>query len=675
MFFGVIILAATLFMLVVGVCVIDQLVLSLNSRIIELEADRVAGVVDDYQKALDDSGLAGLESYRKSLENELAAKFRSFHFEQSGALFMRSPSGVEISNIKRGGGRALWSAVAAKGGLEGVFEYRDSDSKVWRIGAFKSARNGWKVAISIDRAELFAKRDLYFQLVLIAGVAVLCGALGAAYYFAKHLSGQINGILDVVRRVAKGDLYARIDIKPFCDEYRGLEDGINSMIDNLRIRDIERERAEEESRKHQKMESIAVLAGGIAHDFNNLLTAIRGNLQLAQMFNTSPDAKQCMADCEKAAVRAMDLTRQLLTFSKGGAPVKSVASIAELIENNGTFVLRGTKSKCEFDFAEELKPVDIDPGQIGQAIDNLVINANQAMPDGGIVRIRAENIVIAAKTPLPLAPGEYVKISISDQGTGISKANLEKIFDPFFTTKATGSGLGLSTTYAIIKKHGGHIAVDSELGVGTIFFIYLPASQGVLKSSAGAEDGKYSGGGKVLIMDDQESIRNLLGKMLSIMNCECEYAEDGAKAIEKYNAAKAAGKPFDIVFMDLTIPGGMGGKEAAANLIRIDPAAVIVVASGYSNDAVMADYKAFGFSGRLDKPFRMQDLAKLMSVLMKGRSPVKAKRSNPRISKNSISSAKGLARQYPGAASSAKGIPRRSPPDGAPPPPPPAALP
>ncbi len=626
LFSCVAILSTTMYMLFAGVAIIDQVVFQMNKRILELELERIVGIIDDYHKVLEDSGLAGLENYRKALEGELTSKFKDFKFGRTGSLYMTTPTGSSL--FKEAGSSLVWPA-SERQRPEGSFEFKTPVSQIPEFCVFKTTRNGWKVAIYMERSEIFEKRSLYFKVVLLVGAIVLCLALGASYYFAKRLSDQIDKILDILRRVAKGDLYARISIDPFCDEHRGLQDGINSMIDNLRIRDIERERAEEEARKHQKLESIGILAGGIAHDFNNLLTAIRGNLQLAQMLSDSnSDAKQCLADCEKATVRAMDLTKQLLTFSKGGMPIKAIASISELIENNATFVLRGTKSKCEFDFAEDLHPVNVDSSQIGQAIDNIVINANQAMPEGGIIRVRAENVNIADKTPLPLAPGSYVKISIADSGSGIPKANLSKIFDPYFTTKPSGSGLGLSTTYTILKKHGGHIAVDSEPGVGTIFFLYLPASPlGEIGARSSEEDGKYSGGGKILLMDDQESIRNLLSKMLSIMNCECDFAEDGAAAIDKFVSARSAGAPFDMIFMDLTIPGGMGGKDAIEIIRKIDPEAIAVVASGYSNDPVMANYQDYGFKGRLDKPFKMQDLARLMNSLMKGRRPVKGRRS------------------------------------------------
>jgi len=624
LFSCVAILSTTMYMLFAGVAIIDQVVLQMNKRILELELERIVGVIDDYTKVLEDSGLAGIENYKKAFEGDLTSKFKDFKFGRTGELCLITPAGANL--LKEPGAKLEWPPKEQRK-PEGSFEFNAAGSRTPEFCVFKTSRSGWRVAIYMEKSEIFEKRNLYFRVVLLVGAIVLCLALGASYYFAKRLSDQIDKILDTLRRVAKGDLYARISIDPFCDEHRGLQDGINSMIDNLRIRDIERERAEEEARKHQKLESIGILAGGIAHDFNNLLTAIRGNLQLAQMFsNANPDAKQCLSDCERATVRAMDLTKQLLTFSKGGMPIKSTAAIAELIESNATFVLRGTKSKCEFDFADDLFAVEVDASQIGQAIDNIVINANQAMSEGGIVRIRAENISIAEKTPLPLPPGDYVKVSIADSGSGIPKANLAKIFDPFFTTKPSGSGLGLSTTYTILKKHGGHIAVDSEPGIGTIFFIYLPASKGKIAQKGSEEDGKYSGGGKILIMDDQESIRNLLGKMLSIMNCECESAEDGASAIDKYIAAKNAGAPFDVVFMDLTIPGGMGGKDAIEALLRFDQSIVAIVASGYSNDPIMSNFQDYGFKGRLDKPFKMQDLARLMNSLMKGKRPLRAKK-------------------------------------------------
>jgi CheY-like chemotaxis protein len=238
------------------------------------------------------------------------------------------------------------------------------------------------------------------------------------------------------------------------------------------------------------------------------------------------------------------------------------------------------------------------------------------MPDGGIIQIKAENVFIDEKSLMPLETGSYIKIYVRDQGKGILKQNLTKIFDPFFTTKPNGTGLGLATSYAIVKRHGGHITVESEVGVGSTFYIFLPVSNKAIAAKKASETKEYTDGGRILIMDDQESIRNILGKMLTLMNCECHYAEDGHQAVQSYMEKMKSENKFDLVFMDLTIPGGMGGKDTIKTLKSIDPDITAVVASGYSNDPVMANYEDYGFAGRLEKPFKIDDLRKLMRQVL-----------------------------------------------------------
>jgi len=403
---------------------------------------------------------------------------------------------------------------------------------------------------------------------------------------------------------------------------------ITPMLENSVIwiaRDItERKRTEEELLKARKLESIGLLAGGIAHDFNNILTAILMNISLAKRYAHPGDKLfKSLAEAEKASLRARDLTQQLLTFSKGGAPIRRTASITELIKDSTEFALRGSNIRCEFSIPEELWPVEIDEGQMSRVMNNLIINAQQAMPDGGILKVRGENVTIAieeTRQGLPLPEGRYVKISLEDQGTGIPPEHLPRIFDPYFTTKQGGSGLGLATTYSIIKKHEGYITVKSELGIGTTFSIYLPASQKQTLPQKSTEERLPLGQGRVLVMDDEEVIREAVSQMLREMKYEVKVAKDGTETIKLYREAQEAGQPFDAVIMDLTIPGGMGGKETVTKLIEIDPHVKVIVSSGYSNDPIMANYKQHGFSGFIAKPYKFEELSKTLRDVLMGTS-------------------------------------------------------
>jgi PAS domain S-box-containing protein len=388
----------------------------------------------------------------------------------------------------------------------------------------------------------------------------------------------------------------------------------------LVFRDVtEKRKMEEELLKATKLESVGILAGGIAHDFNNILTTIRSNISLAKLeVDSKGEVFELLTEAEKASLRAKDLTQQLLTFSKGGAPIKKAASISELIRESTSFALRGSKVRCEFSLPDDLWPVEVDEGQVSQVIQNLIINADQAMPQGGRVNVSAENMMIGADHGLPLKAGRYVKLSIADQGIGIPAAHLQKIFDPYFTTKQKGSGLGLATTYSIIKKHDGHITVASELGAGTTFTIFLPASQKESLPKKAVEEKPLVGQGKILIMDDEEGIRKTIGRTLRRIGYEVDFAEDGAEAIERYKKAQGAGQPFDAVIMDLTIPGGMGGKETIKELIQIDPQVKAIVSSGYSSESGMADLKQYGFRDLLCKPYTIQELSQTLHRVMNG---------------------------------------------------------
>lgn len=397
--------------------------------------------------------------------------------------------------------------------------------------------------------------------------------------------------------------------------------GLHGTLQDL----SEKKRIEQEQQHIQKLESIGLLAGGIAHDFNNILTAILGNISLARMdLQQQQRTDNLLKEAERATLRARDLTQQLLTFSKGGEPVKKITAITELITETASFALRGSNIQCRFNIPDDLWQVNVDKGQISQVISNLVINARQAMPAGGTVEITAENMLLDHSRTLgrciPLKPGDYIRITVADQGTGISEKHLDKIFDPYFSTKQTGSGLGLTTSYSIIHNHGGHISVESQIDIGSKFYVYLPSSrQKVAKQTGERTRPVFSDSLKVMVMDDEESVRFIAGRMLKAIGITAiEYAVNGEEAIEKYKVAKQSGQPFDLIIMDLTIPGGVGGKETIEKLIEIDPAVKTIVSSGYTDESILARYKEYGFKAMVAKPFTLEQLYDAIAAALPG---------------------------------------------------------
>ena len=385
------------------------------------------------------------------------------------------------------------------------------------------------------------------------------------------------------------------------------------------FRDIsQRLQVEEELQKAERLKTASILTGGIAHDFNNLLTAILGNISLAQREAASESkVRKRLEDTESAVTRAKELTHQLLTFAKGGTPVKKSVEIGRIVEDSALFVLHGSTVKCDCTVPDDLWPVEVDPGQLSQVINNLVINASHAMEDGGYCRVTVENAMVGQSDSHSLAPGRYVKISIHDEGHGIPKDKLDRIFDPFYTTKLHGSGLGLSSVYSIIKNHGGLVDVESEPGVGTTFDVYLPASENLPRKDFVSDEADLAGEGRILVMDDEEVVREAVTSILQYLEYEVDTALDGEAAIEMYKNAMAEGRPYAAVIMDLTVPGGMGGKEAVQKLRKIDPQARVIVSSGYYTDPIMANYRSYGFDGVVPKPYQMDELGGVVKELLR----------------------------------------------------------
>jgi PAS domain S-box-containing protein len=423
------------------------------------------------------------------------------------------------------------------------------------------------------------------------------------------------------------DMECRIQTKQ--GEWRWFQSHIHPFRTSVGImkgvivaRDItEQKQVEEERLRAIKLESVGLLAGGIAHDFNNILTSVFANIGLAKMItakNTSSNTSvvERLNSAEKACLRARDLTKQLLTFSKGGAPVKSTTSIASIISDTVEFALRGSSVRCHLHIPEHPWPVVVDEGQISQVLQNLVINAEQAMPEGGQIEIKVDNVAIPSPSDLPLKAGNYVRATVTDQGIGIPLDHLSKIFDPYFTTKQKGSGLGLATTYSIIKRHEGHVAVSSALGKGACFTFYLPASSMTEATQDETPDDLVGGKGRILVLDDDEEIQEVLGKMLQHLGFEVDLANEGEKALRYYAQALEQKAPYLATILDLTIPGGMGGKETLRQIKDLHPEATVIVSSGYSNDPVLARFQEFGFSGVIAKPYNILDLSKVLSQVL-----------------------------------------------------------
>jgi PAS domain S-box-containing protein len=374
---------------------------------------------------------------------------------------------------------------------------------------------------------------------------------------------------------------------------------------------------ENEICKADKLDAVGILAGGIAHDFNNYLAIILANVNLAKLYCTDNNISKTLVkleNLEKATLRAKNLSGQLFTFARGGSPVKEKVFPGPLLADNIQLALSGSPVHPDIQLDKNLFQVEVDTGQFSQVLQNIIINAVQAMPEGGNLQVQAKNVKLSAtgeKSSMPLPPGPYVKITITDEGIGIPEKYLQKIFDPFFTTKNKGRGLGLATSYSIIKKHSGHIDVESAMGAGTVFAIHLPAVEEIAAPQP-ADIDLLPGTGKILVMDDEEDLLQVLEDSLSTLGYDVTLSRDGRQAIKLYARALEQNQPFDLVILDLTIPGGLGGKQTIKKLRALDPAVKAVVVSGYSDDPVLARYHDFGFKGMVEKPFTIAELSQIV---------------------------------------------------------------
>jgi len=396
-------------------------------------------------------------------------------------------------------------------------------------------------------------------------------------------------------------------------EYEGVKCNIGAILDIT-----EHKKTEEEMIRRERLETLGLLAGGIAHDFNNILTIVSGNASLAQMIwpgEEDDEIPHLLDDIKTAALQATHLTSQLLTFSKGGAPVKQSLAVQELVMEAARFAMAGSKVKCTFSFAEDLWAIDVDREQISQVINHLVSNACQAMPQGGEIRLEIDNLGLA-EPYRSLEPGKYVRVLVIDQGLGIEEADVPKIFNPYYTTKESGRGMGLAVTESIVRRHGGSIEVKPNRKQGTTFEVMLPASNKSPYTNPLEEEMILGGQGRILVMDDEEYIRIILGRMLKKLGYEAYMACDGHEAIEFYARSLENQQPFDAVIMDLTIPGGMGGSEAIQELLKIDPDLKAIVSSGYSSDPVMANYVEYGFCGVIPKPYEISKLNRVLREVL-----------------------------------------------------------
>ncbi len=446
---------------------------------------------------------------------------------------------------------------------------------------------------------------IFLLIALVLGVFLATSA-------RRAIVVPLDKLVKGAERVGAGDLNTRVHLES-TDEIGELGTSFNAMTKNLAEASARRDEAEEELHTLQRLDSLGVMAGGIAHDFNNLLTGIMCNLSLLEdQVDAHSDLGKLIEESLNACSSARSLTSELLTFAQGGSPVVKVAALGPILQKTSNFATRGSTAKCVLFVDDDLRSAMVDVDQLAQVVQNLVINASQSMPGGGAITITARNVKLEVDEVPSLPAGDYVSVTVADEGEGISKELHAKVFDPYFSTKDKGRGLGLATCHSIIAKHGGHIALSSTLGLGTQATFYLPAADPADIASKVARSQVKKGGGRVLIMDDDMIVGRALMRSLARLGYGTELVADGEQALESYKKAMGSRSAFDVAIMDLTIPGGMGGQEAVRELLEIDPDAKPIVSSGYSNDAVMSSYEQYGFVDVLAKPYTLEDVSEVM---------------------------------------------------------------
>jgi PAS domain S-box-containing protein len=475
----------------------------------------------------------------------------------------------------------------------------DAGSRVTLLNRAAEAMTGWAAGAAVGRPATEVYRTLDFD---------------THQPLAQTAAASLD--LDLPRTTRRVMLAARDDSKRPIEEVTApladAEGGATGIVIAFRdITDTIQVQAEQE--RASRLSSLGVLAGGIAHDFNNVLAAVMGNVSFVRTtLADDADADDSLQQAEQACVRARQLTHQLLTFARGGAPLKKPLRLAPLIQESARLALSGTNVRCIADVGPSLWLVDADEGQLVQVFNNLLLNARQAMTGGGAIDVRAENVAEPEarwEHGVLVKPGPYVHVAIADKGAGISNHVLHRIFEPYFTTKTTGSGLGLATAYSIVNNHGGYLTVDSEVGRGTTVHVRLPAVFSAnLDDEPDVDGATRAGTGRVLLLDDEEPVRIVARKMLAALDYDCEAVSTGDEAIARYRAARSQGNPFDLVILDLTIPGGLGGNDVVRELRTFDPDVKAIVASGYAHEGIMARFRDHGFCAMLTKPFTMDEL-------------------------------------------------------------------
>jgi PAS domain S-box-containing protein len=397
---------------------------------------------------------------------------------------------------------------------------------------------------------------------------------------------------------------------------RGADGGVNGVV--VVARDItERRLFEHDLKLAHKLDSIGSLAGGIAHDFNNLLTTILGNASyVADELGEGHELFEAITGIVESGRLARSLTQQLLTFAQGGEPLRKPHDLRPLVRSAARFATGGKPVNCVFEFAEDLYGVEVDQGQMTQVVSNLVLNAVQTMVDGGTIRLALTNVDVDEGQHGGLSQGQYVRLTVSDEGEGIPRDQLAKVFEPYFSTKPQGSGLGLAIVYSVVKRHAGRVDVESAVGQGTTFSVFLPRTTAAVVPTEQAEVPAPCGQARVLIMDDQGLILDLATRVLKRLGYQATVARDGRKAIELYREAHLSGRPFDVVILDLTVAGGMGGVDAVAELVKIDPQVKAIASSGYATDPVMAKPKEYGFVGILPKPYSIRLVGQVLAEVV-----------------------------------------------------------